>query len=398
MISVENALKIISQTQTDFGEEQINLYDACDRVLAEDWSSDRDFPPFDRVAIDGIAIDFSAYKSGKRSFAIEGIVPAGTKQKILKSDVACFEVMTGSVLPMNCNTVIRYEDIDIKNNVATLLKGIVIKENQNVHTQGKDKKKGDILVKAGVKLSSAEIGIGASLGKEQLAVKKLPKVIVVSTGNELVEINETPADHQIRKSNVFKIQSTLKMWGIHAEIGHLNDTKNEIAESLKLYLSHYDAVILSGGVSKGKFDYLPSVLEDLKVDKHFHRVSQRPGKPFWFGSTASTTVFAFPGNPISSFVCTLKYFKFWLDLCLYDKAEANQYASLSEDFSFAPQLTYFLEVSLHNDREGKLWAKPQKGNGSGDLSNLVNVDAFLQLPLDRSSFKAGEAFRILKFR
>lgn len=392
---VNNALEIILNHTKDFGVEEVHFLKARKRVLAEDILADRDFPPFNRVSMDGIAFHTDALQNGKVNFKIEGIQAAGAAQLTLENIENCLEVMTGAVLPNNANCVLQYEKVSIENGVATLQE-TDLKDFQNIHKQGFDKQKGDVLVNKGTLISASEIGVLATVGKEFVKVQKLPKVVVVSTGDELVNIDETPLSHQIRKSNVFTIAAQLENFGIEAEIVHLTDDKESLKKNIADYLEQFDVLMFSGAVSKGKFDFIPEVLNELEVEKHFHKVSQRPGKPFWFGTKGSKTVFAFPGNPVSTFVCYLKYFVSW-----YQKSRGidagNAMAILSEDVSFKPNLTYFMQVTLEN-KNGEIHAKPIQGKGSGDLANLVLVDAFMELPAGRTEFSAGEQFPILKFR
>ena len=173
--------------------------------------------------------------------------------------------------------------------------------------------------------------------------------------------------------------------------------KETLKTKIKEYLFDYDVLLFSGAVSKGKFDYIPEVLDSLGVKKLFHKVKQRPGKPFWFGKKNHKTVFAFPGNPVSTFVSCLKYFYPWYYQSIGLNFEENQQAILSEDFNFKPSLTYFLQVKLHQ-KKGVFFAYPIIGKGSGDLVNLVDSDAFIELPDDRSDFKKGEVFPVIKYR
>ena len=398
MITVEEALKIISENTVDFGVESIELSESINRILKEDWHTDRDLPPYDRVTMDGIAINFEAFKNGSRSFQIEGVAAAGMPQQTLKNNEACLEVMTGSILPDNTDTVIRYEDLDIKNGVATLQIDKIAK-TQNIHFKGEDRKAGQQVAKRNTKISPAEIGLGASIGKAKVQVAKLPKVMVISTGDELVQIDQQPLAHQIRRSNVYRLVTTLRSYNISADTDHINDDAEEIKKRIAKYLNEYDVIILSGGVSKGKFDYLPQVLESLAVEKLFHKIKQRPGKPFWFGKfKEQCTIFALPGNPVSSFLCMQRYFRYWLELSQNSQTPSLQYAVLAEDVFFKPDLTYFLEVKISSVSDGKLMAKPMKGNGSGDLANLTVADAFIELPRGRNEFKAGEVFPFYWYR
>ena len=400
MITALEATDLILSRAKTYGTEQVVLTECIGRVLAQDIRADRPFPPFTRVSMDGIAIQYQAYESGQRSFSIEGIQAAGAPSKQLKDKNACIEVMTGAVLPEHSDTVIRYEDLDLKEGIATIIEGAVIKPNQNAHHKGGDRKKGEILVSVGRQISPAEIGVAATVGHNHLIVKKLPSVAIISTGDELVPIEQTPAPHQIRSSNIAKIQSLLSSWGIAASPYHIVDDMEATQSKLRELLERYDVLILSGGVSKGKFDYLPAALETLKVKKHFHRISQRPGKPFWFGeSTDGTMVFALPGNPVSSFVCTIRYFQPWLRKSLNLTPKKKIYAQLAEDFHFKPDLTYFLQVATHyNEENGALIATPIPGRGSGDLANLIDAKAFLELPKGKNDFKKGTVYPLWFYR
>ena len=400
MISVEKALQIVLNSAQDFGIEEIPFIKSVGRILKEEIVADRDFPPFHRVSMDGIAIDFNEFSSRlhsnkQLSFKVEGIQAAGSKQITLQNKENCIEVMTGAVLPNNANTVIRYEDVTIKKGVATINID-KINDAQNVHPKGKDGKKGDVLINKNTKISAAEIGVLATVGKAFVKVAKLPKVMIVSTGDELVAVDEIPQEHQIRRSNVFTLVSLLEKLQIPSKTTHITDNKSVLKEKIKTFLQEYDVLLFSGAVSKGKYDFLPEVLEELDVEKRFHKVAQRPGKPFWFGENEDCKVFAFPGNPISTFVNCLAYFYPWhsKSVGLESKEET---AILGEDVSFKPNLEYFLQVKLES-KFGHLVAFPIKGNGSGDLASLVKTDAFIQLPNDKIEFKKGEVFKIIRYR
>lgn len=396
LTSVKKALKIILENTEEFGVENIDFKLSLGRILKEDIIADRDFPPFNRVSMDGIAINFNSFQKGQTSFKIEGIQAAGDPQKKLNSANNCLEAMTGAVLPENTDTVIQYELLNIKEGIAKLQTDEIL-AFKNVHKKGLDRKKGDLIINKNTKISAAEIGILATVGKHKIKVAKLPKVIIVSTGNELVAVNEKPKDFQIRRSNVFTLVAHLKRLGIDADLAHIEDDKNKLLEKIKSFLIDYDVILFSGAVSKGKLDYIPQVLDELGVKKLFHRVKQRPGKPFWFGKKENKTVFAFPGNPVSTYVSCLKYFYPWYYKSVGINYINQNFAILAEDFIFKPQLTYFLQVSLINVN-GKLMATPIKGKGSGDLANLVDADAFLELPHDRLQFNKGEVFPIISYR
>ena len=395
MISVEKALHIVLNSAQNFGIEEIPFIKSVGRILKEEIIADRDFPPFNRVSMDGIAIDFQQFKNGQRTFKVEGIQAAGSEQITLQNTENCIEVMTGAVLPNNVNTVIRYEDVTIENGVATININ-AINDAQNIHNKGKDGKFEDILISQNTKISAAEIGVLATVGKSFVKVARQPKVMIVSTGDELVGVDEIPLEHQIRRSNVFTLVSLLERLNIPSETAHITDDKPILKSKIECYLKEYDVLLFSGAVSKGKYDFLPEVFEELGVEELFHKVSQRPGKPFFYGQTNTCCVFGFPGNPISTFVNCLAYFYPW-----YYKSvgiETNQEtAVLGDDVSFKPSLTYFLQVKLESEN-GKLIAFPIIGNGSGDLASLVHTDAFIQLPDDKKEFKKGDVFPIIKYR
>lgn len=398
LITVEEALNILSQNALDLGTEQVTLESAVGRILMEDIKADRDFPPYDRVTMDGIAIQFDKFNSGQRSFEIKGMAAAGAVQLTLEDASGCLEVMTGSIMPSGADTIIRYEDVTIHEGMAHV-DAAVVKPQQNIHFKGSDRKSGDLIVPKQTKLGSAEMGACATVGKYYLTVASLPKTIIISTGDELVDIDQSPLPHQIRKSNVYSIKAALKRSSISAEDDHLEDDFDSIVAKLNHYVSTYDVIILSGGVSKGKFDFLPEALDKIGVVKKFHKIKQRPGKPFWFGVYQNKcAIFALPGNPVSSFLCVHKYFNHWLNQCQRMPAALDTITGiLAQDVSFKPDLTYFLEVKIEFS-DGEMLATPVKGNGSGDLANLVDADAFMELPRGRETFLKGEAYPIFFYR
>ncbi|MDB4171624.1 molybdopterin molybdenumtransferase MoeA, partial [Polaribacter sp.] len=187
MISVAPALQAVLNTTQDFGVEQIPFLKSVGRVSKEAIYADRDFPPFHRVSMDGISIDYTAFKNGQRSFRIAGTQAAGSTKLALQDSKNCMEVMTGSVLPDNTNTVIRYEDITIKNGIA-MVHVDSLQKGQNIHEKGKDRKVGDLLIAKNTKIAAAEIGVLATVGKSFVKVAKHPKIMIVSTGDELVDV------------------------------------------------------------------------------------------------------------------------------------------------------------------------------------------------------------------
>jgi len=317
-------------------------------------------------------------------------------QKALSDPANCMEIMTGAVVPNNADTVIMYEKTIIENGVAKILKRP--NKGQDIHKQGSDVPKGTLLLKKGTHIRGAEVGVLASVGKSEVLVKKLPRVCVISTGNELVEIHEKPLPHQIRKSNALSLYVLLQKEGITAELFHLRDDKESIKENLYHVLKSCDVLLLSGGVSKGKFDFIPEVMEELKVKKVFHRVAQKPGKPFWFGiqEKMKTVVFSFPGNPVSTFANYHIYFLPWLHGCLGLESEKKE-VLLEESIQINPPLTRFIQVKTEQ-KKGRTYAKIARENGSGDLTSLPNSDGFICLTPRAEAYEKGEAVQFVSTR
>jgi len=398
MILVEEAEKIIRAQVKDFGTESISFEKSLNRVLAEDLFTDRDLPPFNRATLDGIAINYSSFENGIYSFHVKATQAAGEASIDINNDDECIEIMTGAALPATTDTVIRYEDIEIKNGIA-IIKGSSFKKGQGIHYKGTDKRENEIIAKGSQVITPVIISIAASIGKTKLLVKKLPGVVIISSGDELVDVHEKPDPYQIRRSNSYIIGAALKRYNLHADVIHIPDNPGVTKQNISNCLQKYDVIILSGGISMGKFDYIPTALQELSVEKLFHKVKQRPGKPFWFGQHKNgVVVFALPGNPVSTYMCLTRYFIPWLKACMGLPFTNNKYAILDEDFSFSPSLQYFLQVKLNIDINGKLSATPFEGNGSGDFSNLSEADAFMELPLERNNFTKGEVFTIWPFK
>ena len=396
MISTKEALQIVQDNAFVPNIFDVPLLESLGRILAEDVVADRDFPPFDRVAMDGIGINFSDINT---KISIINTQYAGEPQKTLSESNACMEVMTGAILPLGCDTVIRYEDVDIQEVEGQKIASITIPfsaiiQGQNIHKKGIDRKAGDILLKKGMKISPSEIAVMASVGKNVVNVQMPPSIAVISTGDELVEVNQTPKYYQIRMSNSYMLAAALKPMGIAANCFHLTDDKELIFTKLQQILRNHDVILLSGGVSAGKKDFLPEILSDLGVKKLFHKVAQKPGKPFWFGKTNDNKlVFALPGNPVSTFLCFCRY------ALPSIKATPNkkEYVILDKDVFFKPNLTYFVPAKTYF-QDGKLMATPFEGSGSADFANLTDCDGFIELSADFQEFKKGEVFEFIRFR
>ena len=264
---------------------------------------------------------------------------------------------------------------------------------------------GDALLQPGTRLGPAELAVAATVGASEIAVARAPRVAVVSTGDELVGINATPLAHQIRRSNVYALQALFTQVGAEVSLFHLPDNLEELRVGLtNILAADFDAVVLSGAVSKGRADHLPGLLRELHVEEIFHEVQQRPGKPLWFGARAGgPVVFGLPGNPVSTFITACRYVRPWLRAVQQPEgadeasaatvsAEAPQPAVLTVDITFKPQLIHFVPVRLAVDAEGRRLATPLRVGGSGDLAGLLGATAFLELPPEPTVFAAGSVW------
>lgn len=398
MISSQQATAIIHDCLLPLNTESVPLAEATGRVLREPVDADRDFPPFHRVTMDGIAYAWDSLPD--RTLVVAGVQHAGELPQRCPPQ-QCLEVMTGAVLPRGTDTVVRYEDVEFAEadgKKTATIRTVPDRPGQSVHRQGADQRQGDVLLKPGTWLQSPDIAVAASVGKAQLLVSQLPSVGIVSTGDELVDVDETPLPHQIRQSNAYALQAALATLGVPATRYHLSDEQAAVYAGIEQALEQHDLLLISGGVSRGKRDYVPEALRTAGVTERFHRVQQRPGKPFWFGQCSpDKVVFGLPGNPVSTLVGFYRYVKPWLLESLGQTPAHPLRASLSESVEFLPELTYFLGVSVRVANNGKLMATPQPGNGSGDFANLVDCQGFLELPAERSEFATGEVFPLYLF-
>jgi len=395
MLSVAEAEAQILEAVGVLPAEDCPLGQAHGRVLRQPLAADRDLPPFDRVALDGYALRFAAWREGARRFRVAGVQAAGTIPQTVGGDEDCIEVMTGAVLPDGADTVVPYEDAERADAFVEIGAEVRLEPGQAVHRRGSDRKAGAVIVPPGARLGGAEIAVAAACGYTHLAVALQPKIAVVATGDELVEVSSPVAPHQVRRSNDYALRAALAAAG-HSRVEryHLRDMRHEIEHLLWHIVAEYDVVVLTGGVSKGKFDFLPQVLDELGVRRLFQGVAQRPGKPFWFGlSPRRTPIFALPGNPASSYICLHRYVLPALVKMSGRPAPAAQRAVLADTVVFKPQLTCFLPVRLEPAAGAERRAAPNPLNTSGDFCGLIATDGFVELPAGAAEFAVGSEVR-----
>lgn len=396
MLTPAEAEKRIFAALPPAGTEDCPLAEAHGRVLRRGIRADRDLPPFDRVTMDGFALRSEELAEGRRTFQVIGLQAAGMIPRKLGAQAdACVEIMTGAVRPEGADCVVPYEEVS-RDGARITVKDEAAKQitaGFAIHRRGSDHAVTDLIVPAGTRLGGREIAVAAACGCETLAVAVRPRIAVVATGDELVEPGMPVAPHQVRRSNDYGLRAALVAAGFPGvERFHLRDVREEIEHRLWHILAEFDGVLLTGGVSKGKFDYLPAVLESLQVTKVFHGVAQRPGKPLWFGvSPRRTPVFAFPGNPAAAYTGLHRYVLPALARAAGATEPPVLRVPLAEAVTFRFPLAYFLPVRLESDDRGTRRARPDPLNTSGDFAGLVGTDGFVELPADQDDFPAGYA-------
>ncbi|MGH8244305.1 MAG: molybdopterin molybdotransferase MoeA [Steroidobacteraceae bacterium] len=391
MFTPAEAAAAIAASLEGVEPEQIDLGSCAGRILRAPVFAERDAPPFDRVAMDGIAID--GRDRDRRAFRIAGVQAAGVPAQRLDSPGDCFEAMTGAPLPVGCDTVIPVEQLELSGGRATVRGEYQWTPSQHVHRRGADARRGDALIAAGTRLGAPELAVAASAGLARLAVSRALRIAVISTGDELVEPGQPILDHQVRRSNTYGLAAALTLAGYPPVTDlHLPDRAAVIESALADALRQHDVLVLSGGVSAGRFDHLPAVLATLGVRRVFHGVAQRPGRPMWFGvRPPGAAVFALPGNPVSVLVCLARYVVPALRQLSGAAPAPPPTAVLAREFACDAPLAFFLPVALGYDRKGRAMAEPRPTGGSGDFIALVGTDGFVELPAGPATHRAGLA-------
>lgn len=390
MISVREADRLIRQALPAApGTETVPLLKSPGRVLARDVVADRDQPPFDRVAMDGVALawkDLGSDPVQALPLPLEGVQQAGrpplTRPGSQTGTRSALEVTTGAVLPGGCDTVVPWEDLE--QTIAGTTRQVEFRfrkapgEGQNIHRQGSDYRRGDRLLESGTLISTGHIHLLASVGLDQVPVIRRARVALASTGDELVEVSQRPRDWEIRRSNTLAIAAEALTWGleVHAQ-AHFPDTREALLGGLKDLLEASEVVVLTGGVSMGSFDLVPQTLKDLGCTEVFHKVAQKPGKPLWFGTgPRGQLVFGLPGNPVSSLFSFRRYV---LPVLLAWEGRPVRVRSIPVDGLMAPRSggTHFVPVC--RTPEGHRVMEVQ---GSGNFYQLAGSAGFVEVPED----------------
>lgn len=365
------------------------LRDANGRVLRQDVQAERDNPPFDRVCMDGVAVASAAFAGGMRQFRVQGTQAAGAVPMTLEAPGAAIEVMTGAVMPHGTDSVIPLEEYDLADGTLRLKGEATAEPWRNVQRRGSDSAPGVPMLTSGMRLGAAELAVVASAGLAHVEVSRGVRITVVSTGDELVEPGLPIADHQVRRSNAYAVTAALRLHG-HADVidQHLRDDLALMRERLGAILDSRDVVVLSGGVSKGKFDFVPSALQALQVKELFHQVAQRPGRPMWFGvGPRGQLVFGLPGNPVSTLVCLVRYVLPALRAMQGQTRTPPRRIAMSQSMD-GRKMTYFMPTALTSEAAG-MRGFPRQPAGSGDFLALAGTDGFVELPPRPEGYPAG---------
>jgi molybdopterin molybdotransferase len=362
----------------------VALEDSARHVLAAPLVADRPLPPYDRVMMDGVACRAADTASSGGILTIAGLHAAGAPPPPGLPPGHCWEIMTGAALPADCDAVIPYEEVTIEAAEARITDPEGVIPGRHIHRAGSDFPAGAELVPAGRRLGSREAAVAATVGASAITIRRPPRIRILTTGDELVAPSEVPGTHQVRQSNASSLAAALAAWGpAEVRARHLPDDEELLAEAIGGAMTDADLLLLCGGISKGRRDYVRAALEVQAGPPAFHGVAQRPGKPlaFW---PSPVPVFALPGNPISVLV---GFHRFVLPAlsAMTGVPWSRRTVVLDQPFTFAPPLAYHLPVALTDGHR----ALPAPLANSGDFASAIPSDGMVELPAERDEFPAG---------
>jgi molybdopterin molybdotransferase len=385
MISFEDAQKIVLSKKLKTMSTQIPLLESIGNFYSEDIIADRNYPPFNRAAVDGIAFYWDGLSPINDNYKLAGNVFAGEIWQKEIPECHCLRIMTGAPVPKQLNVLVRVEDIFAENNLISFKDGITFKQMQNIATEGEDLLKGNVVLKKGMRISPQHIGTLASLGYGFIPSFDFLTATILRTGNEIIEPSHNEiATWQIRDSNSFTIRSLLKDYPININVRSAQDTIEDLAEQINA-CKESNILILTGGVSAGDADYVPEALVKCGFTCHFHKVKIKPGKPIWFGTHHNGCVaFGLPGNPFSVQIGVKVFVEPFIRACF-----------LNTDNTFINKvLTHerlkkisFDEFIVANDTATGIEVK--KHNGSGDISATLSSTGMLHHKAFIEKIEAG---------
>jgi molybdopterin molybdotransferase len=389
------ALNIILDSVSPLDGEKADILDSAGRIIYTDIVSDTEIPPFNNSAMDGYAVRSGDLKNASQEtpvrLKIRGEVQAGINTEKLKvGSGQAVRIMTGAPMPLEADAVIPVEDTSEES--ETLLAYKELKKDENVRFAGEDITSGQRVLKRGDLLKSADIGLLASLNYREVDVFRRPKVAVISTGNEIVDVGEVIKPGQIRNSNAYTLQSEIKKYrGIPHYLGIAKDTKEE-TKSLFQKGFQNDILITTGGVSMGKYDYVKDVMKDLGVDIKIEKVKMKPGKPMVFGTLGKKLFFGLPGNPVSTLISFNEFVRpAMLKAMGASKLEKPYISAVAENDirkkagrrNFIRGYFTLIQGVFHVSTTG-----PQ---GSGILRSMSEANCIIILPSDVELVKKGES-------
>ena len=397
MISVEKALKTILVNFRPLGLEKINILEARKRVIGEDIFAPHNIPSADNSAMDGYAVRHIDTKGATQDKPLQlkiiEDIPAGkvALKKIKKGEAA--RIMTGAVIPEGADSVIRQEDT--KKNGKTVIIYSSIKKGLNIRFAGEDVQKGELVVNKGSAIRPADIGMLAALGKAFISVYQKPRVAIMSTGDELVDIETDPPLGKIINSNSYSLAAqVLECGGIPIMLGISKDKKIDLQKKFKTAL-HADVIISSGGVSVGDFDFVKDVMGEIGNAMHFWQVAMRPGKPLAFGAIESVPLFGLPGNPVSAMVSFEQFVRPSLLKMQGHKKIFRQTAKAvcDQEVQKSAGFKHFIRAVVKKEKDQYI-ASTTGAQGSGILKSMVIANALIVMGENETRIKKGSQVTI----
>jgi len=397
MLSFTDARQlIITQTKTHLGScptISLPVNDALGYVLAQEVRTDREYPPFHRSTRDGYAVRASEAVPNA-TLHCEGEIKAGDTVTQPLNPSSCIQIMTGAAVPPGADAVVMIEFTRRDGDKVTFNRPI--SPGQNFVRQGSEARSGELALAPGLRLGYAELAVAAQVGAASLYCNKKPRVAVLSTGDEVVPITESPGPFHIRNSNSISLSAQIRLAGGEPVLlGNALDRVDDLSTKIERGLQE-DALVLSGGVSMGKYDLVESVLKGLGAEFLFDSVAIRPGKPAVFGRCRNTWVFGLPGNPVSTMVTFQLFVIPSLDILSGAAPRPLPFldATLAEPIKEKSGLTHFLPARLEWP-EGAPLVRALRWQGSGDIAALTQANCFLVVPADRQDITAGEKVSVL---
>jgi molybdopterin molybdotransferase len=399
MISADQALQIVLENVAPLGIERIPILDALGCVLAEDISSSRDIPGFDNSAMDGYAVRAAdlakASEATPVKLAVVETVGAGKMPTRRLSPGQAVRTMTGAPIAEGADAIIPVERTRGTGDLVEFL--VSVEKGAFIRPRGEDLRLGELAVSAGKTLTPADLGMLASVNRAMVEVIRCPRVAIVATGDEIVDVDQPPTGAQVVNSNAYSLAGAIREAGAEAVILKVaRDSAREIRERLAEAMT-FDAVLSTGGVSVGQFDHVKGALDELGMLQLFHGVAQKPGRPLKFGTVGYRPIFGLPGNPVSTLVCFYLYARPAL-LKMSGKRRVGLprvNARCAVDIKISKDLTEFVRVKLERDSDGGWRATPTGSQGSGILSSLSRADGLLIGPSAQTLLKAGAQATVL---